>query len=151
MSERIWWIISIGGYGKYAFYGTKEAADTNRIAKSEWEGEGGRKSKANPNKPGDVTLVNQEIEKFTRSAQNGTIGDKEIPPPLEDRKELAMNKGRSNFKNVGNWITYKPEKIETLDNGWFLVRIKEGEEVVEEHLFSSLKRASNFVIIIGLV
>lgn len=151
MNERIWWIISIGGYGKYAFYASKDEAEENRIAKSEWEGQGGRKSKANYNKPGDVALVEQSRNSYLRSIHHGTNGIETLPPPLEDKKELAMSKGRSNFKDIGKRITYKPEKIETLDNGWFLVKIKEGEEVVEEHLFSSLKRASNFVTIIGLV
>jgi hypothetical protein len=56
---RDWWILSIGGYGEYAVYATKDEAEERKLAKAEWEGGGGRKRRADANKHKDVTLVEQ--------------------------------------------------------------------------------------------
>lgn len=41
--KRYWWLISIAGYGDFAFYGTEREAENMRRHKAYWEGGTGRK------------------------------------------------------------------------------------------------------------
>ena len=38
-----WWLITVGGYGSFAFYGTETEAEEMRQHKARWEGGVGRK------------------------------------------------------------------------------------------------------------
>jgi hypothetical protein len=46
-----WWLITIGGYGKFGFFGTEKEAEEMRAHKAEWEGGVGRKSPIEPTHP----------------------------------------------------------------------------------------------------
>lgn len=46
--KRLWWTITITGYGPFQFYGTVEEANWEKEAKAEWEGGYGRKRPATP-------------------------------------------------------------------------------------------------------
>lgn len=41
--KRKWWLISIGGYGDFGFYGTEAEAEEMRAHKAAWERDVGRK------------------------------------------------------------------------------------------------------------
>jgi hypothetical protein len=147
---RDWWILSIGGYGEYAVYATKDEAEERKLAKAEWEGGGGRKRRADANKHKDVTLVEQARNQRGRSRAIGSSDDEELPP-LEHKKEAVLNRGLNHFNKPTGNITYKPEKIQLLPSGVYLVEILDNGDVVEQHLFKTIERATNYVAIISLV
>ena len=55
--KKLWWIITVGGYGSFAFKGTEKEAEEMRAHKAEWEGGSGRKRKADPKNSKDAELV----------------------------------------------------------------------------------------------
>jgi|GEM_PF-6307163 len=51
MTERKWWLISIGGYGEFGFFGTEIEAEEIRVNKANWEGGIGLKRLISKNDP----------------------------------------------------------------------------------------------------
>lgn len=69
--SRQWWVINVGGYGEFAYYGSEEEAEEMRAHKARWEGGVGRKRKAEQDDPivlRQMDWVRHEIErKYPRS------------------------------------------------------------------------------------
>jgi hypothetical protein len=54
---RLFWIINIHNYGKFAYYGTEKEAEYKRKCKSNWEQSIGIKRLANTDKKEDLELI----------------------------------------------------------------------------------------------
>lgn len=79
---RRWWIIDIGTYGDFAFYGTKLEAEEMRLHKSEWEGGEGTKIKADPSSKDHKTLIDEAIASVRRRLGSGY--------PMEEREVACL-------------------------------------------------------------
>lgn len=59
--KKQWWIISVSGYGTFAFKGTEAEAEEMRAHKANWEGGVGRKRLADPTNINDRGEIAAEL------------------------------------------------------------------------------------------
>jgi hypothetical protein len=65
--SRQWWVITVAGYGDFAFYGTEDESEEMRRHKARWEGGVGRKRLAADDDP----LVQRQTERVKREVELG--------------------------------------------------------------------------------
>jgi hypothetical protein len=81
--KRHWWLISVGGYGSFGFYGTEGEAEEMRAHKARWEQGAGKKERI----PATHPEAKSEQEHLRRQLANGY--------PLDDRQLAAIGAARS--------------------------------------------------------
>lgn len=64
--SRQWWVIAIGGYGEFGYYGSEDEAEEMRAHKARWERGTGRKRPADPTDP----LVQKQMGWVKREIAN---------------------------------------------------------------------------------
>lgn len=78
--SRQWWVISIGGYGEFGYYGTDKEAEEMRAHKAQWERGVGKKRTADQLDP----IVQKQMDWVRHEIKHGY-------PRNSDRERAETN------------------------------------------------------------